>query len=480
MKRSLLCLLLILLGLSLAPTPALADTTLSAEIVSWQVLGLDSNSWDTDGPDTFLVQATVTNTGGETAAGVEATIALAPSLACGGPCVTLVSGGTYSIGSIAAGATADAFWTVRVARTDAAFSAYESGVAVNTTGVGVTVTANNVVGSVTATQGPHTVPPLCGQQATSIPSGQLFVERLVSQARNDVLSYSLSAGTEVSPGVWEVPLGTAFTVTVNAETSTEFAEISVPAIVAPTDTIIPTEATFTFSLGTPADDDVYTLDAGGQIVASYDYNAAALGEVQLAQLIYDCSGGAYHYNADYGEDAITIRVVAPAPPPPPPPAISLSKSATPNPAAPGQRITVTISYRNEGGPATGVVITDVIDPLLTEVVPDARGAYEPTTRTITWPLGDLAAGSTGSVSFTAEVSEVAAGRTIANVAVGTAAGVPAFSSPPIQIRVTPAPGGLGDLSPETGVPSVVLAILGFASIGFGSSLASRALERTRI
>jgi uncharacterized repeat protein (TIGR01451 family) len=430
-----------------------AATTLSAEIVSWQVVGLKHNDAVGGAPELFLVQVEVRNTGSEPATNVRATLALgAPSSPCnGGACISLVSNPTYNIGSIPPGGEEDAFWTVRVTRTDQAFG--------TDTPVTVDVVADNAPG-VTASQAPRT-----GLCAPDTPGGILHVEGLISQNRNEILSYVVSPGVQVSPSVWEVPVGSTFTVTVQAATATTFDEISVPAVVEPAGFITPDAVSFTFEQGTSTDDDIYTRDAGGRVTAVYGYRAATVGQVTVSQLIYDCSGGSFHYNTDYKTNFVTIRVVQP----PPPPAMTLQKSASAASAAPGERVTFTINYNNAGGPATGVVITDDVDRGLTDVAPSAGGTFDAAARQIRWQVGNVAAGAVGSVSFSATVTDAAAGLTLRNIAVADTAETEPVSSPATVLAVR-------QIIPATGRHSAVLAVVAFALIGAGICLSSRRLE----
>lgn len=447
--------------------PARAQPSLSAEIVSWQVVGLDSNAPATSPPELFVVQAKVTNSGDANAENAFATLTLSSPDCAGSPCIELRSDANYALGTLSPGETDDAFWTVAVAKTAVAFDTITP----------ITVIAQaDGVGPVTATQADRNPPP-CGTEP-SAPS-TLYVQNLISQSRNDVLSYSLSPGVQRPDGSWEVTLGSDFTVTVVASTATEYSEISVPATVDPSGAITPSSVNFTYELGTSSDDDVYTLNAGGEVTAEYGYRASALGDVQLAQLIYDCSGNSFHYNSDYLVDAITIHVVAPAPaPPPPPPAqsapvITLSKSASPSGTVdPGTRVMFSISYQNSGSEATtNFVVTDQVDANLINVQPGPGGAYNPTTRTITWPIGTVGAGESGSVTFTATVSDFAGGSTIRNVAVSDADQIDPVSSGVVTLAIP-------STTPVTGVPAALLAIFGFALIGTGDVLSARRFTRS--
>lgn len=452
------CLVSAFVACFLVSTPAYAATTLSAEIVSWQIIGLDVTQLATSEPELFMVQAKVTNTGTEPATTTEATLSLGavtPTDCGGGPCIFLVSSPTYSIGTLAAGATADAFWTVRVVKSVAAVG--------TDTAITVTASAANA-GSVLATQVART-----GLCSPDTPGGVLHVESLISQNRNQILSYSVSPGTQRVDGSWDVVVGSTFVVTVIAHTSTTFQEISVPAIVDPSGVIVPLTTDFTFQSGA-TDDDIYTLNAGGDVTSLYGYRASSVGDVSLSQLILDCSGSSFHYNSDYGTAPLTIHVVAApvAPPVASLPVISLTKTSSPTSTVdPGATVTYIIGYINTGTAATNFVISDVIDSSLNNVVPANGGVFDATNRTITWTIGNLAAGATGSVSFTATVDDLAGGKTIANLARGDADGIDPFPSNRIALVVN-------QTLPNTGIDWPIQLIMGWSSIGFGLALSRSA------
>ena len=102
------------------------------------------------------------------------------------------------------------------------------------------------------------------------------------------------------------------------------------------------------------------------------------------------------------------------------PDLSLTKTASPasgSNVSPGQVITFTISYINNGsGSASGFVVTDTVDTMLGGVVVSNGGTFDPISRVITWSIGTLPAGATGSVSFTATPGSSATPKQITNEA----------------------------------------------------------------
>jgi len=94
------------------------------------------------------------------------------------------------------------------------------------------------------------------------------------------------------------------------------------------------------------------------------------------------------------------------------PAVTLTKSA---PATlDGNSLTFTLDYANTGtSPAYLAVLTDVLPAGVTFVSASGGGTYAAATRTVTWNLGTLAIGATGTVTITVDVD---ASATLANSA----------------------------------------------------------------
>src|SRR5258707_8388716 len=79
------------------------------------------------------------------------------------------------------------------------------------------------------------------------------------------------------------------------------------------------------------------------------------------------------------------------------PTLNISKADGPDPVAAGSNITYTISYSNTGNQnATGVVISDTIPANTAFVSATAGGTLA--AGVVTWNIGGLAAGASGTVT----------------------------------------------------------------------------------
>ncbi|MFN2610780.1 MAG: hypothetical protein ABR507_07920, partial [Actinomycetota bacterium] len=87
------------------------------------------------------------------------------------------------------------------------------------------------------------------------------------------------------------------------------------------------------------------------------------------------------------------------------PTLSITKSAVPasgSNVSPGQTLIFTVTFMNSGSAAaTGFVVTDTVDTSLGSVSVGNGGTFDPITRVITWNVGTVGPGATGTVSFTA-------------------------------------------------------------------------------
>src|SRR2546425_1235308 len=111
------------------------------------------------------------------------------------------------------------------------------------------------------------------------------------------------------------------------------------------------------------------------------------------------------------------------------PLLSVSKTDSPDPVAAGGNLTYALSYSNTGNAnATGVVLTDTVPANATFVSATAGGAFA--SGVVTWSVGNLAAGASGSVQMVVRVASPLAngtlinnsGLTIASNELGTLAG----------------------------------------------------------
>jgi hypothetical protein len=146
-----LALVLMLTGASGAQT-AYAQLTITP--ITWNVLGLDSNRVN-DGPNVFPVGARICNTGGTTLNNVVASFIWDSS----NTYINLTEGSTLSTRLLAPGACVNNFFNVTVTRNSAAYDTARR--------FHITATADGT-----------------GTVSTPTPR-ELYVEHLVSQARND-------------------------------------------------------------------------------------------------------------------------------------------------------------------------------------------------------------------------------------------------------------------------------------------------------
>jgi uncharacterized repeat protein (TIGR01451 family) len=121
----------------------------------------------------------------------------------------------------------------------------------------------------------------------------------------------------------------------------------------------------------------------------------------------------------------------------------ITKTATPPDGSvvlPGQRITYTLSYLNNGnGLASNVVLTDVLPAEVTYVpgsIWPASQGNDSDPNKLTWDVGDVAAGNTGSARFVAAVNEdVSDGISITNRFKLDSAETSPKQSPAVEHRV---------------------------------------------
>lgn len=307
--------------------------------VTWNVIGLDSNNTSA-GPDTFQVGVRTCNTGGTTVTNVTGTFVWDSSNAF----LNLSGANPDNVGSLAAGACTDIYFPVTVTRTSAAYNTARR--------YHITVSGDSVASVSTPTP------------------RELYVEHLISQSRNSVISLT---------GPTTVYVGQSYTYTLTADTSTQGysqleAFINLSNVVFQVQSI---STTYTSPAG--ATNDKFYADAcgwdtnplsgsyrscvgpanwsggkvGGTVVENYTVKilSASGAPISVGALILDFSGSSYHYNADFGGTSLTVTAQ--------PPPLTLAKSATPSPVFTNGTVTYTLRVTNTGN--VNYTLADFVD-----------------------------------------------------------------------------------------------------------------------
>ena len=343
--------------------------TLNLTKGSWDIIGLDHNNVNV-GPNQYLIQIRVRNDALTTATNVTANLTFTST----NPYIYLAANETASkyLGDIAPGATVDVFYLVEVSRSSLAY-----------------LTSRNYTVTVGGTN--------TGSVDTI--NGTLYVEKLVSQNRNDVLSISVS---NLAPTIGDVIAVTVVSTTASAG----YDIVNLPLTNYNPAILQPINVTVTYGLNTSNN---VRLDAPGQtnFVSVWLFNVTGAGVTSLFGLITDRSGSSYHYNSDFGEN-ITIRALEKA---------DLAIAKTVNNTAPniGDMIRFTVTVVNYGpNNATGVYVTDLLPPQLSFVsATPSKGTYNSITGI--WIIGNLEYFETVTLNITANVIETGTVVNNANV-----------------------------------------------------------------
>lgn len=427
-------------GAILSPSySAIAAPSLTITPITWNVIGLDSNKPTVDGPDRFMAGARVCNVGDATATNITAKFVKDG----GSSFINLVGASTLSIPSLAAGATShppgntgptpnncyDFYFNLVVTRNTAAYSTLSNS---------------------TTRQQFHIEATATGVATVSTPAGrELYVEKLVSQARNEVSSitgpstvyqgqtvqYTVKGST--APGGYEqlsvLPLLPGFFQLISASTT-----YSTPTG-ATNNTVYadacgwendPSSSKYyhnNLTCDNPAITDTYSGDkAGDNITTVYTIKVLSTGSGALSNIIYDFSGSSYHYNADIGTGTNSFAVSAL----PPQADLSITKTDGQTTAIPGQPIRYTITVTNSGpSEVTGAAITDTVPNAITGVSwtctassGSSCGAASGTGNAIN-TTANLLSGGTATYTVTGTVSPTATSNLSNTASVAVPAGV---------------------------------------------------------
>jgi len=156
--------------------------------------------------------------------------------------------------------------------------------------------------------------------------------------------------------------------------------------------------------------------------------------------------------------------------------LTLGSTSAPNPVAAGGALTITLNYANTGSGAGAMgTIVDMLPANTTFVSASNGGAYDSTSNRVTWNLGALAMGASGSVSYAVQVTTPLANGTVLsdmatlsatnNSSVTASSSATVSSAPSLTLTDTPAP------SPVAAAGMLVYT-LGYANSGSDAASAA--------
>ena len=338
--------------------PMFAHATLTVTPLTWNVVGLDSNS-PTAGPKDFPVGARVCSNVATTNVAVNWIWDTANAN------VNLRSGSlsTISLASIGAGACADAYFEIEVNQVPAAYDTFRRY-------------------HITATDGSGT--------ASSPTPREVYVEHLISQNRNSITGVKLGGVSIPAGGSMNLVVGNTYTIELDGGTATQGynqfeAFINFPntifEILSVSTTYSADNSPYVPGPAPIASDKLYAdaclwendptspnyrsciggdFKAGGStVVTTYTIKIISGGGTAqtLNSLLYDFSGSSYHYNSDFGVNAIVANIIDPA-------ALTIAKAFSPTPTVAGGTSTLTFTISNPNpSPVSGASFTDPL-PLL--------------------------------------------------------------------------------------------------------------------
>ncbi len=356
-RRFLLC------GLTLAAllcgsAPAFAAASLSITPITWNIIGLDSNNVNV-GPNHFPVGARVCNTGDAPATNVTSAFVWDSA----NPLINL-RGGTLTnfnatpVPSLAPAACTDFYYEVEVTRNAAAYD--------TTRRYHITATADTL-----------------GTVSTPTPR-EVYVEHLVSQARNHVTDVKLNGVSVPNGGTMTLVVGQTYTIDLVGTTATNGYEqiesfINFPNTVFQVLSVSTTYTADTSPYVSSPDSKLYgdaclwendpnspyyrscrdVGKAGGGVVVTYQIRILQVpgpplvNPQPLSTLLYDFSGSSYHYNDDFSTSSRFAAIVDPT-------TLTIAKNFSPDPTNVNGVSALTFTITNPNPAAvSGVSFSDV-------------------------------------------------------------------------------------------------------------------------
>jgi len=330
----------------LAAAPATA--TLTVGPITWNVVGLDSNS-PTAGPNHFPVGARICSNVATAGVSVvwswdsaNANINLRPG-----------SLSTITIPSIAAGSCADAYFEVEVTQVPAAYDTTRR----------YHITATDFSGPV-----------------SSPTPREVYVEHLISQNRNSTTGVKLNGVSIPAGGSMNLIVGNTYTIELDGATATQgyeqleefinfsntiFQILSVSTtysantsiyVTSPNDKLYADACLWDNDPNSPTYRSCAGVDgkAGGTVITTYTVKIISGGGTSqtLSSLIYDFSGSSFHYNSDFSTGARIATIIDPS-------LVTITKRFAPNPTNVGGVSTLTFTLSNpNAGSVSSLNFTD--------------------------------------------------------------------------------------------------------------------------
>lgn len=335
-------------------TPAFAYAALTATPLTWNVIGLDSNS-PTTGPNHFPVGARVCSDANTT------NVAVGFIWDSTNSNIELRSGSlsTITIPAIAANTCSDAYFEVEVNQVAAAYD--------TTRQYHIQATDSS------------------GSASTPTPR-DLYVEHLISQNRNSIIGIKLDGQSIPTGGTMTLVVGNTYSIELDGGTatqgynqfesfinfpntifqilsvSTEYSADNSPYVTNPNNKLYADACGWDNNPSSPNYRSCIGGDykAGGSSVKT-TYTVKIIGGGGTGQtlygLLYDFSGSSYHYNADFPVNTWEAAIVDPT-------AIGIAKTFSPSSTTIGGTSTLTFTLSNPNpGVVSGAAFTDILPSL---------------------------------------------------------------------------------------------------------------------